>query len=162
MFFMFMFLVSGRLRFSWKKGKSYQFSPQTAWPGLFRIGPRGRSPDVSPDTMRQAIEIGRYLIPHAKAAFQTIRIKPGMEDAHVLQKWIVNRARRGQSEFTRSEAQQSHTGRFPNVTDIDGPLAILEGQNMCRPAPAKAKQGRGRPPVWFEINPALVSKCPET
>jgi hypothetical protein len=111
--------------------------------------------DLAEDTMRRALAMGDYLIPHARIAFKVLRTDPEAEGARVLQGWLLKRAERGEMTFTRSGAQQSHKGRFPNVSDMDRPLRILEDRQVCRPA-AVESTGPGQPPVWYEVNPALT------
>jgi hypothetical protein len=109
---------------------------------------------ISRETMAHAANIGIYLVRHAIGAFRLIRLDGATEDAYRLQAWIINKAREGKSVFGRSQAQLSHKGRFPAVSDIDPALAILTDRQVCRPRPTEPV-GPGRPPVWYEINPAL-------
>jgi hypothetical protein len=106
-------------------------------------------------TMKAAIEIGAYLVPHALAAFKLLRTDPDSESARVLQGWIASLAVKGKRRFSKSEAQQSHKSRFPNVADIEPALRILSDRQICRPVIVETK-GRGRPPAFYEINPALL------
>lgn len=112
---------------------------------------------VGPETMARAIAIGEYLVPHARAAFKILRTDPATDAARVLQQWIINRAAEGESTFTKSQAQQNHKSRFPNVSDMDKPLQILVDRQVCRPTRSETK-GPGRPSAWYEINPALAPK----
>jgi hypothetical protein len=110
--------------------------------------------EVREGAMREALSLGEYLVPHARAAFKALRTDPATEGALTLQKWIVNGAANGRVRFTRSNAQQNHKNRFPNVSDIDGPLRILTDRQVCRPLPVEPR-GPGQPPAWYEVNPAL-------
>jgi hypothetical protein len=117
-------------------------------------------PELSEDTIRRAIAIGEYLIPHAQAAFKVLRTDPDATAARVLQKWIIGRAEKGETRFTRSSAQQNHKSRFPNSSDMNRPLQILVDRQICRPL-ATEPRGPGQPSMFYEINPAVVRQ-PQT
>jgi len=121
---------------------------------LHCVSPERKSTELRATTMRRAIGIGEYLIPHARTAFKLLRTDPASDSARVLQQWIVNRVAKGETRFTKSQVQQNHKSRFPNVSDLEKPLQILVDRQICRPLPTEAK-GPGRPSVWYEINPEL-------
>ena len=119
---------------------------------------RSSKPELSAQTIRNAIKIGEYLIPHAQAAFKVLRTDPDAAAARVLQKWIIGRAEKGDEQFTRSQAYQSHKSRFANSVDLNKPLKILVDRQICRPSTEKNACGPGQPSVFYDINPTLVGK----
>jgi hypothetical protein len=114
-------------------------------------GPEGAI-DVA--TIRAAIEIGRYTIPHAEAALNLMHAQgPSTgDDARYLLRWIKRHDRR---EFTKRDAHQHGKRRFPHADDLYPALAELERRGYIRQRQA-APSGPGRPasPV-YDVNPAV-------
>ncbi len=73
---------------------------------------------ISRQTIAAAIEIGRYLIPHAEAVMDAMKAKEKSadDDARYVLKWIE---RHDLKEFTKRDAQQHGKRKFPNADDID-------------------------------------------
>jgi putative DNA primase/helicase len=118
-------------------------------------GPTGY---IDQTTLAAAIEISRYLVPHAEAVLNMMQAKEtsGDEDARYVLRWIE---RHGRREFTKSEAQHQGKRRFPKADDIDPALADLTRRGYIRLVPAEPA-GPGRPPSpKYEVNPAVfISK----
>jgi hypothetical protein len=112
-------------------------------------------------TIAAAIEIARYLVPHAEAVLNMMTAKEGSgdDDARYVLRWIE---RHGQREFTKRDAQQHGKRRFPKADDIDPALAELARRGYIRLRPMDAT-GPGRPPSpSYEVNPAVfVNADPE-
>jgi hypothetical protein len=118
-------------------------------------GPRGQ---IEKPTISAAIEIARYLIPHAEAVLNLMfaREDKSQEDARYVLRWIE---RHGRLEFTKSEAQHHGKRRFPRADDIDSALAELSRRGYIRLKPAETT-GPGRPPSpAYEVNPAVFTVC---
>jgi hypothetical protein len=116
-------------------------------------GPAGL---IEQQTIGAAIEIARYLVPHAEAVLNTMSAKEGSgdDDSRYVLRWIE---RHGWREFTKSEAQHHGKRRFKKAADIDSPLAELTRRGYIRPKPAEAS-GPGRPPSpTYEVNPATFA-----
>lgn len=116
-------------------------------------GPAGR---IEGPTIAAAVEIGRYLVPHAEAALNLMAAKDvsGDDDARYVLRWIE---RHGRREFTKRDAQQHGKRRFPKADDIDPALAELTRRNYIRLRPAEAASP-GRPPSpTYEVNPAAFA-----
>ncbi|MBX3426609.1 MAG: DUF3987 domain-containing protein [Pirellulales bacterium] len=113
-------------------------------------GPTGR---IDAPTLAAAIEIARYLVPHAEAVLNMMQAKEDSSDAdarYVL-RWIE---RHGRREFTKRDAHQHGKRRFPKADDIDAALGELTRRGYVRLRPAEAP-GPGRPPSpTYEVNPA--------
>jgi hypothetical protein len=118
----------------------------------------GYAPDaaVGGPTFAAAVEIARYLIPHAEAVLALMQAKEasGEDDARYVLRWIE---RHGRREFTKTEAQHHGKRRFPKADDIDPALAELTRRGYIRLRPA-ATIGPGRPPSpSYEVNPAFFT-----
>jgi hypothetical protein len=116
-------------------------------------GPAGR---IEGRTIAAAVEIARYLVPHAEAVLNMMLAseKKADDDARYVLRWIE---RHGRREFTKSEAQHHGKRRFPKADDIDAALAELTRRGFIRPKPAETS-GPGRPPSpTYEVNPAAFA-----
>jgi len=110
--------------------------------------------EVSADTMKNAIKIARYLIPHAQAAYAEMGADSKIEDAKFLLRWIE---KSGKDEFTKRDAHQGTKGRFKQVSMIEPALKILEDHGYIRAveyAPPAGKVKR-RPSEKFMVNPLM-------
>jgi hypothetical protein len=106
-------------------------------------------------TIRSAVEVARYLIPHAEAVLNMMHAKevPGDDDARYVLRWIERHHRQ---EFTKRDAQQHGKRRFPRADDIDPALAELTRRGYIRLRPLEAT-GPGRPDSpAYEVNPAFI------
>jgi hypothetical protein len=106
--------------------------------------------EIPAKAIKSAIKIGRYLIPHAQAAYAQMGADPEIEDAKYVLRWIENTKSAAEPVFTRCEAQNWNSVRFPKVTDIDPALKLLEAHGYVRPVETRRKDSRK-----FEINPAV-------
>lgn len=105
-------------------------------------------------TVRRAIEIGRYLIPHALAAFAEMGADPQIDNAKYVLRWIQ---REQNQEFTKRDAHNANGGRFKKVTEIEPALELLEAHGFIRPLVRSAKRGVGRKSSQiYEVNPYLL------
>jgi replicative DNA helicase len=110
---------------------------------------------VSPETMSHAIAIGRYLIPHAKAAYAEMGADPQVENAKRVLRWIV---RTQQTSFSKRDAHQAHKTRFKKVSEIESPLELLEAHGYVREREIDGERRRGRKSSQtFDVNPFLFS-----
>jgi hypothetical protein len=117
----------------------------------------GPSGEIDGETLTSAIEIGRYLIPHADEVLNLMQAQDGSgdEDARYVLRWI---RRHGRREFTKSEAQHHGKRRFPKADDIDPALAELTRRGYIRPRSAETT-GPGRPPSpAYLTNPTVFSQ----
>jgi hypothetical protein len=116
-------------------------------------GPTG---EIDLPTLLSAIEIARYLVPHAEAVLNMMQaqIGAGDDDARYVLRWIE---RHGRREFTKSEAQHQGKRRFPKADDIDPTLTELTRRGYIRLVPGESA-GPGRPPSpKYEVNPAVFN-----
>lgn len=119
----------------------------------------GAAGQVAKSTIAAAIKIAKYLVHHAKAAFNMMQTgeRTVADDAQYLLRWI---ARHDKLEFTKREAQQDCERLFPGDGDIDPALAELTWRGYVRPKPV-GPAGAGRPaPQSYEVNPkAHILDC---
>ncbi|MEX0977517.1 MAG: YfjI family protein, partial [Pirellulales bacterium] len=116
-------------------------------------GPTG---SIDQATLVAAIEIARYLVPHAEAVLNMMQAKEGSgdEDARYVLRWLE---RHDRQEFTKSEAQHHGKRRFPKADDIDRALAELTRRGYIR-LRSTEPTGPGRPPSpKCEVNPAVFT-----
>ncbi len=106
---------------------------------------------VAVGTLEDAIRIGQYLIPHAKAAFAEMGADPEVELAKYILRWLE---RNGKQSFSKREAFNALRGRFERVDAMIIPLELLVAHNYIRLAQQSLRHGAGRKPSpEFEVNP---------
>lgn len=112
-------------------------------------------PEMVPEaTMRRAIEIGRYLIPHAQAAYAEMGADPEIEAAKYVLRWIE---KVGQASFTKREAFEATKGRFKKVEALEPALRLLAEHSYIRALLTESEPRRGRKSSQiYEVNPALL------
>lgn len=113
----------------------------------------GSITEIPAGSVQRAIKIGRYLIPHALAAYAEMGADPQIENAKYLLRWIQKEAL---AQFTKREAHRENRGRFKEVTEIEPALELLEAHGYIRALVRAADLGRpGRKASQlFEVNPA--------
>jgi hypothetical protein len=92
------------------------------WPGL-----------IDGKTMRDAIQIGRYLISHAKRVSDLMQADENTLAAKHLLRWIENHAVNSDSQqFSRREAHRGLHRRFSKVEELDPAFRLLEDNGYIR------------------------------
>jgi isoaspartyl peptidase/L-asparaginase-like protein (Ntn-hydrolase superfamily) len=112
---------------------------------------------IGEQTIAGAVEIARYLIPHAEAVLNMMLAseETADDDARYVLRWIE---RHGRREFTKSEAQHHGKRRFPKAETIDAALAELTRRGYIRSKTTETI-GPGRPPSpAYEVNPGVQTK----
>lgn len=108
---------------------------------------------IAHETMAAAVSIGRYLIPHAQAAFGMMGADPDVEHAKAVLAWIE---RKRPTRFSRRDVYADLRSRFARVEAADEPLAVLTEHNFIRAAQTARRRGPGRKPSQeYDVNPAL-------
>jgi hypothetical protein len=108
-------------------------------------------------TMRRAVVIGRYLIPHARAAYAEMGADPAIADARLVLAWI---RRRGERSFGHRECFEGVKGHLHTVDALGGTLELLERHGYIRKRPSPERRGRGRPAgPTFDVNPAVFKEA---
>ncbi len=121
--------------------------------GILSLAESEKSTSVSADIIRRAIQIGEYLIPHAKAAYAEMGADEQIGQAKYVLRWIEKAAAR---TFTKRDAHQANKGRFKKVSDLEPALNLLEEHNFIRPQKGSDDGKRGRKPSQvYEVNPSL-------
>jgi len=118
-------------------------------------GPAGR---IEGPTIAAAVEVARYLVPHAEAVLNMMLAseESADDDARYVLRWIE---RHGRRDFTKRDAQQHGKRRFPKADDIDAALAELTRRGYIRLRPS-VTAGRGRPSSPnYEVNPAVFANA---
>lgn len=109
-----------------------------------------------------AVALGRYLVPHALAAFDALGADVKQASAKYLLKTIQ---RKGWKVFPRRDLQQATkgSGRFDDVDLLDQGLAVLVERGFIRVvgSPSMSERGRGRPAgATYEVNPFFSVSTP--
>lgn len=113
---------------------------------------------ASEETVKSAIEIARYFIPHAEYVLNLMQANDSskVEDATYILRWIK---RHDRHEFTKRDAQQDGKRRFPRSDDINEPLAELVQRGFIRELPDESV-GPGRPSSpRYEVNPLVFANA---
>jgi hypothetical protein len=107
--------------------------------------------EVSADTLKKAITIARYLIPHARAAYAEMGADPKIAAAKFVLRWIE---KSGGTDFTRRQAFEGTKSRFKEVAALDPALRVLEDHGYIRleETPIEKRPGR-RPSEKYLVNP---------
>lgn len=110
---------------------------------------------IAAGTIKRAIEIGRYLIPHAQAAYAEMGADPAIEAAMYVLRWIE---KAGVGCFTQRDVYQATKGRFKKVETLVPVLELLESQNYIRALIKSSQSRRGRKASQlYEVNPIWMS-----
>ncbi|MDQ6900676.1 MAG: YfjI family protein, partial [Candidatus Dormibacteraeota bacterium] len=108
---------------------------------------------VGPESVRAAIRIGRYLIPHALAALDLMQADPNLTLARRVLHWILTKQL---TSFSRRDCFESMKGRVRRVEALDPILNILEAHGCVRRRVQEPRR-RGRPPApVFDVNPLVA------
>jgi replicative DNA helicase len=111
---------------------------------------------IPASTMERAIRIGRYLIPHAKAAFAQMAADEVTEQAKALLGWIKHK---DLSSFTQRDAHQGMRSTFKSARDMELPLSMLLDRGFIRQRLEEQSGTSGRPPSpTFDVNPIWASQ----
>ena len=105
---------------------------------------------IAQQTVEDAISIGEYYIPHAKAAFAEMGADKVVEHAKKVLRWLHER---GLDSFSKRDLHQALRGTFKRPADLDQPLDVLVTHGFIR-VRETANVGPGRPssPV-YDVNP---------
>jgi len=114
--------------------------------------PEPWSTPVALKTVEAAIELGQYLVPHAKAAFQLMGADELVESAKYLLRWVQ---RTGASTFSKREAFEGTKGRFKRVAELEPAIGVLVEHNYVRELADETERrpGRRKSPR-YQVNPA--------
>jgi hypothetical protein len=111
---------------------------------------------IEEETLKRAIAIGHYLIPHARAAFGLMGADPVIADARHILSWIF---RTGMTSFTRRDLFEATKGRFKEVRALELPLDCLIRHGYLRERPGDSRSGPGRKPsTIYDVNPLARSQ----
>jgi hypothetical protein len=110
---------------------------------------------VSSDTVQRSLEIGKYLIPHAKAAYAAMGADPAVEDAKHILRWIRHR---GRESFSKRDVFEGTKGHFSKVSTLEPGLRVLEEHQFIQQRPSTGTPQPGRPPSpTYDVNPSIHS-----
>lgn len=114
---------------------------------------------VEKATVDRAIEVARYLIPHAEAAFSLMGADPAVADARYMLDVII---KRGWTEFSQRDLFEAAKGRMKKVAYLKPGLLLLVDHDYLREQDPPPRSGPGRPPSpRFSVNPHIHSHNPQ-
>ena len=117
-------------------------------------GSRGWDYQISQEIVENAIQIGRYLIPHAKAAFAEMGADEFVGQARIILRWIEQNV---PESFSKRDLHQALRGTFKRAEELERPLALLVSHGFIRNR-EEASSGPGRrPSPVFDVNPLWAS-----
>ena len=111
---------------------------------------------ISAETVTAAHALIEYYRDHTLAAFDRMATDPTTDRARLVLKWTETS---GATRFTAREAFRGLTrNRFPNMTDLEPALNLLERHGYLRrmPAPPSGPRGGRAPSVEYETHPCLA------
>jgi replicative DNA helicase len=115
---------------------------------------------ISLQIVEDAIEIGKYLIPHAKAAFAEMGTDAVFEGAKRIVRWIEERQ---VTSFTKRQLHQTLKGSFKRVEELDAPLKLMVDHQYIHKRPDAKTATPGRPQsATYDVNPLWSSCTPRT
>jgi hypothetical protein len=106
--------------------------------------------------MKRAITLGRYFIPHARAAFALMGADPAIADATYILDWLVSRQ---MTSISKRDLFDATKGRFKRAKNLDAGLTILAEHDYLRQRAQATRSGPGRKPSpVFDVNPFVWSQ----
>ncbi|QDU84017.1 hypothetical protein Pla163_11180 [Planctomycetes bacterium Pla163] len=124
---------------------------------LLALIDQGAAGAVTVGHVDRAVEIGRFLIPHAQAAFRLLELDPVVEGAKKLIGWIT---RRKLTAFTAREALDGLPRAMRRMEHVERTIEVLIEFGYIREAEAEAapatRKGR-RPSPAYDVNPLVHS-----
>lgn len=124
---------------------------------LHCAGGRDAETYVDTDTVKAAIAICNYLVPHADHVLSMMEAKQGPDnnDAAYVWRWIE---RSKQREFTKRDVQRAAGKRFAKADDIDAPLKELVDRGYIRPLSMETEGPGRKPSPRYEVNPKALER----
>lgn len=113
-------------------------------------------PAVAGQTLDRAIDLGRFFLAHARAAFDVMVENPVVEDAKILLTWL--RSKSTGPTVTLRDLHQGVKGRasLAAVENLTAPINTLIDMGYVRRVTQPKPPGPGRPPSpVIEIHPDL-------
>jgi replicative DNA helicase len=119
----------------------------------YRLPPTLLTP-ISEQTTANAVQVGRYLLGHAKAAFDAAGADRRASDIRRVLRFVM---RESDNQFTEQECWQGTKSGFDTIDQMKAALrALIERAYIREKAGVPAHTGAGRPAApTYEINPAL-------
>ena len=111
--------------------------------------------DVSGETMKSAVSIGRYFLEHAKAAYSLM----GADTVNKNAEYLLEAIKRNQlTEFSRRDAMRLRR-RFKTADSLQPILTRLCEYGYIAPKPADTPNVYGRKPSEVYLTNPVVLEC---
>lgn len=106
---------------------------------------------IDGEVMSRAIEVGKYLIPHARAGYSLASQRNDIQLASRIYRWIIERQLR---TFTKNECHKRFKNTVQTAAELTKILQVLIDRSYIREISA-SKGGSGRPSTIYEVNPKV-------
>ncbi|HPU06917.1 MAG TPA: DUF3987 domain-containing protein [Thermogutta sp.] len=110
--------------------------------------------EIAPQTLAAAIEIGRYLIPHAKAVLEQLSDDSRLDGARWILRWIRRHQLR---EFTLRDVYRHGYRHFDSVDECKAALMELERRGYVREQQLPPQGPSARNTPLYGVNPVLYT-----
>lgn len=110
------------------------------------------SEQINKETTEKAIEIGRYLLAHAKAVFDVIGENEGLEKAKKIVSWIKRNHTYG---FTRRAVYSDLRRNFGSPEDMNAAFKILIERGWIQEIDTLQTQEGRKPGPAYVVNPLI-------
>lgn len=108
---------------------------------------------ISVDTMRAAISVGKYLVPHARAAYGIASQNQDIHNAKKILEWVKDNRL---EQFTQNECHRRFKSTITTAPELAKALKVLEDRNYLRQWQEQPQKG-GRPSKKFSVNPKFLN-----
>lgn len=127
--------------------------------GLFHMAESGTDGTLQAETLRKAIDVGRWAIAHAKVAFGVADMDPKTLAARdILEHLRLEAKRSGSLASTQREVHQALRGRsrWKSATDLGPGFDLLVEHGWIRPKEGASHGRGGRPTALFVVHPRVA------
>jgi hypothetical protein len=112
----------------------------------------GLEAPIDAETMRSAVTLARYFVPHAQVAFDLMGDDPALDLARWIVVWLEHRQR---TSFSRRDVLRDVRPR-PHAKQAAAALSLLESYGYI--AAENPESGWGRPSIRYAVNPAILGQ----
>lgn len=121
-----------------------------------------RAEMVDAPTMRAAVALAEYLVPHAVAVHEVMGADGPIGGARHLLDWVRRHVADTKAErFTRRDAHQANRPRFPKVADLEPAIDLLTEYGWIAPEERHVGPKGGRPSPAYLVSPYLANERSE-
>lgn len=110
---------------------------------------------IEGSTLRDALSIADYLVPHAQAAHDLMAHDPVKADALAVVRWL---RKNGEAEVSARDVHQGNRARFRRVEELEPVLSFLCDSGYLREHPVERSGTPGRPhSPRYDVHPSVFA-----